>query len=201
MLHSSTFFDTMREALLQDVLVAAPMLLGAQLVSGNLRSEIIEVEAYSTPDVPGCHAHRGATPRNQQMFEAPGTAYVYFTYGNHWMLNVVAHPMGRAGAVLIRAAKPVTGQADMKTRRPKAMKDGDLLSGPGKLCAAYGIHKAHNGLDLLDPRSPLHLLPGRKVSDIITGTRIGLSPGKGDDLPWRFLSADSIAWASRPLPR
>lgn len=192
------FMNNFLEALRQDVLTAAPLLLGSRLVRGELSSEIVEVEAYRTPDDLGCHAHRGATPRNQQMFEEPGTAYVYFTYGNHWMLNVVAHGSGDAAAILIRAARPLRGFQKMFSRRPKAKVERDLLSGPGKLCAAYGIDGSLNGVDLFDHASELRI-EIRKPLDFVTDTRIGLAKGKGDELQWRFVATDLMSWASRPV--
>ena len=190
----------LRDDLRRDVLVAAPKLLGAILRFGELSARIVEVEAYRTPDDPGCHAHRGQTPRNASMFGEPGSAYVYFTYGNHWMLNVVAHEPGTAAAVLIRAAEPLTGLEFMRERRPKAIRDEDLLSGPGKLTAAFGIDRSLDGTDLLG-HGPLTLEPGPAPNHILIGTRIGLATGKGDDFPWRFMDADRMRWVSRPHPR
>lgn len=189
-----------RELLNDDVLAAAPALLGWELVKGQMRVRIVETEAYRTPDDPGCHAHRGETPRTKVMFGKPGHAYVYFTYGNHWMLNVVAHPAGVAAAILIRAARPLTGIDEMYSRRPKARRDEDLLSGPGKLCAALGITGAENGLFLLDGGA-LRLEPGEAVRNVVVGTRIGLAPRKGDTLPWRFCDSDQMPWVSKPWPK
>ena len=193
--------EALRKQLTVDILGAARSLLGWELVHGVLRARIVEVEAYSTPDDPGCHAHRGKNNFNATMFDVPGTAYVYFTYGNHWMINVVGFPEGQAAAVLIRAAEPLGGLEVFRERRPKAVKDRDLLSGPGKLTAAFGISKALNGSNLLDPHSNLRLEPGEPPTSICTGTRIGLAPGKGDELPWRFMDAAKLEWVSRPLPK
>lgn len=134
------------------------------------------------------------------MFGPPGHAYVYFTYGSHWMLNVVAEPEGQGGAVLLRAARPLEGFDAMRLRRPKAARDQDLLSGPGKLAAAYGLDGSFDGIDLLDPTSPLRLEPGASPEEIGVGVRIGLAEGKGDDLPWRFVDVGAREWLSRPLP-
>lgn len=134
------------------------------------------------------------------MFGEPGHAYVYFTYGNHWMLNVVAHDTGNAAAILIRAAKPLTGLETMRERRPKAKRDEDLLSGPGKLAAAFGLDRRHDGLNLFEG-DEVRMEPGEPPRQILTGTRIGLALGKGDDLPWRFVDADRLRWVSRPHPR
>src|SRR5690349_19807109 len=108
--------DSLREILRSDVLLAAPALLGCDIVRGNLRARIVETEAYRYDD-PACHAFGKTKMNNIALWAAPGLAYVYFTYGNHWMLNVVAHVEGDAAAVLIRAAKPLSGQEEMYVRR------------------------------------------------------------------------------------
>lgn len=190
--------DNLRETLLDDILEACPNLLGTILVRGNLRARIVEVEAYRAEGDAGSHAFRGKTPRNSAMFGAPGHAYVYFTYGNHWMLNIVAHQEGKAAAALVRAAEPLTGLDEMFERRPKAVSTADLLSGPGKLAAAFNITKQDYGLDLLDPASELHLEPGEPASCVLCGPRVGLASGKGDDLPWRFADADALSFVSSP---
>jgi DNA-3-methyladenine glycosylase len=131
------------------------------------------------------------------MFGRAGHAYVYFTYGNHWMLNVTCRPEGESGAVLIRGAIPISGQDAMWARRPKARKETDLLSGPGKIAAAIGIDGASSGIDLLDRRSPFRLVVREPVKRVAVSTRIGLAPGCGDDKPWRFVDASNKHWASR----
>lgn len=182
----------------QNVVQAAPQLLGCHLVSGNRRAKIVEVEAYRGIDDPGSHAWRGPTPRTAIMHGPPGYAYVYFTYGMHWMLNLVVESEGQAGAILIRAAKPIAGIEAMRAERPKARSDHDLLSGPAKLCAALDIGQDANGLNLLDPHSELRIEPGDPVNGILYGKRIGLARGRGEDYPWRFVAAEEIAWASEP---
>lgn len=165
---------------------------------GDLRARLVEVEAYSQ-DEPGCHAFCGLTPRNRVMFGPPGFAYLYFTYGNHWMLNVTAEPEGRGCAVLLRAAEPLAGLATMAERRPKASRPEDLLSGPGKLAAAFGLDQAQYGLDLFDPASPLRLEPAPVRGAVLVGTRIGIAKGKGDEIRWRFADGEGLRWVSRPL--
>jgi DNA-3-methyladenine glycosylase len=193
--------EELRNVLREDVLEGARHLLGSTLVRGQKRARIIEVEAYRAEGDAGSHAFRGPTPRNRIMYGMPGLAYVYFNYGTHWMLNIVAHQEGMAAAVLIRAAIPIQGLEEMYLNRPKARRKEDLLSGPGKLAAAFEITRKDYGLDLLDPASPLHIIPGSDVSRIITGTRIGLAEGKGDKLPWRFIEAEAMRFASKPHPR
>ena len=135
------------------------------------------------------------------MFGPPGMAYIYFTYGNHWMLNVSAHPEGDAAAILIRSAQPLTGHETFFARRPKAAKDEDLLSGPGKLAAAFAIDESLYGIDLFHPDSELRLEPGEAVDDISESQRIGLREGFGDTLPWRFCDRSRLRWVSRPHPK
>jgi len=189
------------ESLQNDVHLAAQDLLGWVIEKDGMRAQIIETEAYAPGD-PGCHAYTtGRTARLEAMYGPPGRAYIYFTYGNHWMLNVSALPDGEPAAVLIRAAKPLAGLAQMYDRRPKASTDHDLLSGPGKLCAALGIGKAQYGCDLLDGSGPISLVPGASVERILVGTRIGLAKGKGDEFPWRYIDADEAEWASKPLAK
>lgn len=176
---------------------SAPRLLGWHLVYGELRARLVEVEAYWGAHDPGSHAYRGPTPRNQVMFGPPGYSYVYFTYGNHWMLNVTARPEGEAGAVLLRAAEPLAGLETLRARRPKARTDRRLLAGPGCLAQAFGLDSRHYGLDLL-AGGELRLEPGEPPPTVLCDRRIGLAPGKGDEKPWRFLDGSRLEWISRP---
>lgn len=180
------------------MLHACGALLGSLLVRGERRARIVEVEAYRSDD-PGSHAFRGKTKRNEVMYGPPGRAYVYFNYGVHWMLNVTAHVEGDAAAILVRAAEPLDGMDVMFARRPKSRRPEELLSGPGKLAAAFDITGVDNGSNLLDPGGELRIEPGEPVSKVLSGPRIGLAVGKGHELPWRFVDADSLAWISRPL--
>ena len=186
------------KALEADPIEAARLLVGCELSTDEMTAKIVETEAYRTPDDPACHAHRGFTPRCRSMFGDPGQAYVYFTYGNHWMLNGVAFPAGRAGAVLIRAAKPITGLEIMRFRRPKISNDRDLLSGPGKLTQTFGIDGTFDGLRLFEPNSPLRISVRKPTQEILVGGRIGIAEGKGDDLPWRFCDALEMEFVSKP---
>jgi DNA-3-methyladenine glycosylase len=167
-------------------------LLGQLLVhdepGGPTAGVIVETEAYLVGD-PGSHAHRGRTPRNAVMFEAPGTIYVYRIYGVHWCLNVVTQPEGTPEAVLIRALEPVAGLELMRRRRGVARRE-DLCSGPGKLCQALGITGHYNRGDITTP--PLFLArwsPGPPEYHV--GVRIGLPPGHGEESPLRFGVAGS----------
>jgi DNA-3-methyladenine glycosylase len=175
-----------------DPIELAPRLLGKLLVSRagpvEIRARISEVEAYRGALDPASHAYRGRTERNATMFGRPGHLYVYFVYGMHWCVNVVAgHPDGDAGAVLLRAAEPVAGLDVMRARRPKARHDVDLLSGPAKLAGAFGLDRAHDGLDLV--RGPVGIWDdgvAPPAAPIVT-PRIGLREGRGDRSRWRFV--------------
>lgn len=185
-------------ALEADVHSGCAALLGMELVRGERRARIVEVEAYRSDD-PGSHAFRGKTKRNEVMYGAPGRAYVYFNYGVHWMLNVTAHAEGDAAAILVRAAEPLEGLEFMYARRPRAKGPKDLLSGPGKLAAAFDITGRDNGVDLLSANSELRIEPGEPAKHVLTGLRIGLADGKGETLPWRYIDGDRLDWISKPL--
>ncbi len=188
----------MLAALKTDVLHASTALLGAILVRGNRRARIVETEAYRADD-PGSHAFRGRTPRNEIMYGPPGFAYLYFNYGLHWMFKCTAHPKDDAAAILIRAAEPLEGIDQMLARRPRARRHEDILSGPGKLAAAFDITGDDYGVNLFDPSSPLRIEPGETPKKILSGVRIGLAKGKGHELPWRFVDGDALQWISKPI--
>lgn len=171
----------------------APELLGAivlsnagGVVTGGI---IVECEAYLGSDDPGSHAAtRGITKRNATMYGPPGRAYVYFTYGNHHMLNFVCEPEGVAGGVLIRALEPTTG-IEMMTRRRHGRPLRELCSGPGKLTEALGLDLSDNGTTLGSGRIAVHF-GERPASDTIqTSGRIGLTAGY--DLGLRWFIADN----------
>ena len=164
----------------------APTLLGRHLVAGGVTVRLTEVEAYAGEADPGSHAFRGRTARNEVMFGPAGHAYVYFTYGMHWCVNVVTGTDGVASAVLLRAGAVVDGLERARERRPGSS-DRDLCRGPARLTKALGVDGSYGGLDLLDPDSPLRLLPRSPVpaGDIRTGPRVGVA-GAGAPTPWRF---------------
>jgi DNA-3-methyladenine glycosylase len=120
------------------------------------------------------------------MFAAPGTLYVYFSYGNHWCMNAVCGPGERAHAVLLRAAAPLDGLDLMRERRVKATRDRDLAAGPGRLGQAFAADRALDGTSLL--RGPIRIVDDATPPPARPGvsTRIGLAPGKGDELRYRF---------------
>jgi DNA-3-methyladenine glycosylase len=158
---------------------------------------IVETEAYHESE-PACHAYIGRTARTVPLFGRAGTAYVYFSYGMHALLNVVCEREGVGAAVLIRALEPLEGIELMRERRGLA-RDEDLCSGPGKLTQALGVGLELNGTDLF--AGPIRLGPAIAPRDgrdrILSGTRIGIT--KAPDLPWRFCAAGS-RHVSRPWP-
>lgn len=190
------FWSDLRTALSGDPFDAVIPLLSCDLALGECRVRIVEIELYRGASDPGSHAYRGQTPRNATMFGPPGRAYVYFTYGNHWMLNISAAPEGVPSAFLLRAAQPLEGIESMQAQRSKAKSLADLLSGPGKLTQALAIDRGYDGADLLDLSSTLRILPGSACSEVLYGTRIGIAKGKGDLHPWRFVRADLSEWRS-----
>ena len=164
----------------------APSLLGAVLRANGVTVRLTEVEAYAGDVDPGSHAFRGRTPRNEVMFGPPGRAYVYFTYGMHWCLNVVCGPEGLASAVLLRAGAVVDGHDLARSRRPGAS-DRDLARGPARLTRTLAVSGDDNGVDLLDPASPVRLAVADPVppARVRTGPRVGVG-GAGAGTPWRF---------------
>jgi DNA-3-methyladenine glycosylase len=161
-------------------------LLGAWLVHGEVGGVVVETEAYLGSEDPASHAFRGPTPRSSVMFGDPGHAYVYFIYGNHYCFNVVAHPPGRAGAVLIRALEPRLGLDLMRTRRGSCTMR-DLTRGPGRLCQALGIDRTLNGADLSGGFLRCGPLPGGQSAPLgrpCRSARVGLTRARHE--PLRF---------------
>lgn len=176
-------------------LTVARELIGARLVrildGVKLVGVISETEAYVGEDDLACHAKAGLTKRTAPMYGPPGHAYVYFTYGNHWMLNAVTEREGFPAAVLIRAIQPLEGVDVMMERR-----QGRDTLGPGKLTQALGITKSENNADLTEANSPLRIEAGISVPDssVTIGARVGLNstPEPWLSMPWRFLVKEPI---------
>ncbi|MBI4587185.1 MAG: DNA-3-methyladenine glycosylase [Planctomycetes bacterium] len=183
-------------------LLVARELIGRLLVrvhqGRRLSGMIVEAEAYIGGGDSACHASRGRTRRNAVMFGAPGHAYVYFTYGIHWMLNVVTEREDFPAAVLIRALEPVEGVEAMRERR-RGRQDRELTSGPAKLCAALSIDRALNGADVVEGEE-LFLESYRNFSpaQLERGVRVGIDYARPRDrkAPWRFWLRGS-PWVSR----
>jgi DNA-3-methyladenine glycosylase len=174
-------------------LLVARDLLGMQLVrvedGRRLAGTIVEAEAYRGEEDLGCHARAGLTSRTRVMFGPPGHAYIYFTYGMHWMLNFVTEREGFAAAVLIRAIIPTEGIDAIAARRsgqpPKRWTDG-----PGKICQALNIDRSFNGADLCASEAELFVELGKPILDsaVTIGPRVGLNtvPEPWKSMPWRY---------------
>jgi DNA-3-methyladenine glycosylase len=161
-----------------DAVELAPKLLGKTMKYRDCSGIIVETEAYTND--PASHAYR-ITPRSQSMLDTYGQWYVYFTYGMHYCANITTNKDG-VGAVLIRAVEPVEGIEKMKERRKTAVLK-NLTSGPAKLCKAFGITVAENGLPVSGDFA-LYDAPEVPREHISVSGRIGIS--KGTELPWRF---------------
>lgn len=160
-------------------------LLGRVIVHGETAGRIVETEAYLGVNDLAAHSARGLTPRTRVIFGPPGHAYVYFIYGMHECLNLVAEPEGQAGCVLIRALEPVAGLDIMRARRGRD-NVRDLCSGPGKLTQAMNITRTLNGVDVT--KGPLTVREGTGENfEIQTTPRIGITHCA--DWPLRFLIA------------
>ncbi|CAN5657366.1 DNA-3-methyladenine glycosylase [soil metagenome] len=162
-------------------------LLGCILIhdssEGRTSGIIVETEAYR-PEDPACHAYKGPTMRNRNIFGGPGIAYVYLSYGIHHLINVVCEGEGIGSAVLIRALQPVEGEEAMIERRGRNF---DLCNGPGKLTQALGITLDADGHDLTNGK--VNITWNESPSgEIVSTTRIGIS--RGVELPWRYLILD-----------
>jgi DNA-3-methyladenine glycosylase len=151
---------------------------------GKASGMIVETEAYIGEHDPACHAAAGRTRRTDPLYGRPGIAYVYFIYGMYWCVNAVTRAEGLPSAVLIRALEPRSGIELMRARRWPARSDRELTNGPGKLCIALGIGRAHNGASL--QRGPLVIREGDRVADrdVVVASRIGIK--KAADWPLRW---------------
>jgi DNA-3-methyladenine glycosylase len=176
-----------------NVIKVAKSLLGKIFVKRDentlLAGKIVEVEAYDGVDDEACHCYRGMTERNKVMFMPGGRLYVYFTYGAHFCCNVVTGKEGFGAAVLLRGIEPVEG-SDIMAYNRYGVKDIDkkktinLTNGPGKICRAFGIDRAHNGIDLTGNKIYILNSALAEEKDILVSERIGIK--KSVELPWRF---------------
>ncbi|MEL7474120.1 MAG: DNA-3-methyladenine glycosylase [Planctomycetota bacterium] len=183
-----------------DAPTLAQRLLGATLVrvadnGVRLAGRIVETEAYCGPEDQAAHSYKARrTERTEPMFGVGGTSYVYFTYGMHHCMNIVAGRLDEPVAVLLRALEPTEGLEEMRTnRRPRRdgqpKPDDDLCSGPAKLCQAMGIDRLMTGLDMtthdrlwVEPRAR-----APRPDQIVTTTRVGIdNAGDWVDAPLRW---------------
>jgi DNA-3-methyladenine glycosylase len=184
-----------REFYLRPVQKVARDMLGKKLIhmNGNQRvgGIIIEAEAYDGEQDMACHAHVGKTERNKVMYSQGGHAYVYFTYGMHWMLNCVTGEPGYPSAVLIRAIAPTDGIDIIKGLRSNVI-EKLWCNGPAKLTKALTITGELNGVDLCDPNSTLFIEEGQEVIENLVKVtpRVGIesTPEPWLSKPWRFVA-------------
>lgn len=179
----------------RDTKLVAINLLGKVLAhqadDGVIKGRIVETEAYYGPGDPASHAFRGKTKRSGIMWGKPGTAYVYFTYGMHYLLNVVTEEEGKAGAVLIRALEPVQGIEIMRKKRG-INNIRELCNGPAKLTQAFGINGRYNGVNLTSGK--LIIEEGeRERFDIISTGRIGIKKGREEDLRFYIRGCEFVS--------
>ena len=205
-----------RDFLARPATEVAPELLGCVLehetAAGLVAVELTEVEAYAGQTDPASHAYRGMTRRNAVMFGPPGHAYVYFTYGMHFCVNIVCLGEGSVSAVLLRAGAVIEGENLARVRRSKRGPGGarnqetspqartqqphqaplawrDLARGPARLCQALDIDRSLDGADVCVASSPLRLRPGSadpagNARKIVAGPRVGVALAA--EVPWRF---------------
>jgi len=204
-----------REFFARPSVPVAPDLLGCvlehQTEAGLVAVELTEVEAYAGASDPASHAYRGKTARNAVMFGPPGHAYVYFTYGMHFCVNLVCLGNGSASAVLLRAGRIIEGEELARARRTRGTTNipfRDLARGPARLCQALDIDRSLDGADVCVPDSPLRMRwpeagttarsAERKVA---SGPRVGISVAA--EVPWRFwVEGDPTVSVYRPaVPR
>ena len=183
-------------------LEVARELLGQRLVKLDddgmrISGMICETEAYIGTEDDGCHAKAGLTTRNRSMWGPAGFSYVYFTYGMHWMLNLVTERDGFPAAVLLRAVSPHEGLERIRARRARQPQKR-WTDGPAKLCQAFGVHGEHDGLDICIADAVIFVEQSQGIPDssVTVGPRVGLNrvaePWKS--VPWRFrVSNDDFA--------
>lgn len=188
---SQAFFD-------RPAPLVAPELIGKKLVrlqnGKRLAGIITETEAYQGQEDLACHAHVGRTKRNEVMFGRAACAYIYFTYGMHWLLNIVTDFPGVPAAVLIRAVFPTEGLELMAENRPRLAHSQKWLNGPAKLTQGLGLSGSLNGQDMLRSESELFIEEGILLPEslIESSPRIGLgkTPEPWLSMPWRW----EIGW-------
>jgi DNA-3-methyladenine glycosylase len=172
-----------REFFQRDTLLCAYDLVGTRLLWGRCEGIVVETEAYLVEDDEACHTFSRPSAREFVRRNKPGTAYIYFNYGMHWMLNVLVKGAPRDGIILIRAIEPRRGIKSMNKRRGTD-NIRNLCSGPGKLTQALGITDRHHELDLC---ADLRHCFGPRESpaiDVVADARIGIS--RSAHHPWRF---------------
>lgn len=170
--------------------VVAVALLGSLVETADVVARIVDVEAYGGADDAASHAFRGERTANRSMFGPAGHLYVYLSHGIHTCANVVCLPGGEPAAVLLRGAVVLEGHEAVARRRGREVVGG-RLDGPGRLCQGLGIARDHDGVDLLDPSSPVRLVGGPLEASerVVAVPRVGLT--KEVARPWRFVAEPS----------
>ena len=188
----ASFYDRPTEVVARDLLGAV---IEHRTTHGVVRGRIVETEAYLGPHDPACHATAGVTARTRTLHGPPGTAYVYFIYGKHWCFNAVTREEGYGSAVLIRALEPLDGLEFMRKAR-RGRGDLELANGPGRLCEAFRIGRAQNGVRL--DRGPLKIRRGERIRNdrVAVTTRVGIR--KAQEWPLPFLVRGSRYVSRQP---
>jgi DNA-3-methyladenine glycosylase len=183
----------------RDTVALARHLLGKILVRRfgrrTVMGRIVETEAYLQGD-PACHAFRGVTERNRSLYLDVGHAYVYLCYGTSWMLNVSSGDAGTGEGVLLRALEPLSGIERMRRGR-ESVRIADIARGPGRLAAAFGIDRRHDGIDLFRKGELWIGSDGSKVGRIGESVRIGLTKGADARLRYYLAGSDHLSGARR----
>jgi len=185
----------LREAFFErDPVTCARELIGCRLVWQSCAGRIVETEAYDAAGDPACHTWVRPSARAFVANHQAGDAYVYLSYGNHWLFNILVKGRTAAGFVLLRAMEPVAGHDLMRERRGAAVKDARLAAGPGCLARALGIDRAAHGLEFLGSED-CGIFRGERPVVVCAGPRIGIS--QATELPWRFGDAASASLSRR----
>ena len=191
----------------------APDLLGLILWrdarEGATAARIVEVEAYRGPDDRAAHSAGGRrTARTEIMYARGGVAYVYFVYGMHYCVNVVAANVDEPQAVLVRAAEPLVGIELMRRRRRTPVALAALARGPGNLARALAIERELNGVDLRTGALRLLVPRGARAGATVAARAIARSPrigvtyaGAWAERPWRFFIRDHPSVSRAPAAR
>jgi DNA-3-methyladenine glycosylase len=174
----------------------APDLIGCKLLHEGVGGIIVETEAYERED-PACHAYRGMTERNKVMFGPPGRAYIYFTYGIHFLFNIVCEEEGEPAGVLVRALEPTDGIETMRVRREPVTALRQLANGPGKLTQALGIDLRLYGKPVFRGDLKVYSREADWLEPRILATpRIGIKAGTRRK--WRYVAADNDYVSRKP---
>ncbi len=172
----------------RDPVICARELVGAMFHWRGCTGKIVETEAYAAAGDAACHTWNRPGARKFVAEHASGTAYVYRSYGVHWMFNFLVKGAGNGGFVLLRALEPVAGLEAMRDRR-LGVPDQLLCAGPGRLTRALGVDGSLDGIDFLS--HPDGGATRGESEEITAGGRIGIS--RATELAWRFGVAGSAS--------